>query len=103
MAGKVSAKQAAIAVLSRAGKPMAVKEIVAEVLAMPGVKLGGKTPGATIAAQLYTGSEFKKAGRGMIALTGKAAKPTPRPRLKQTSKKATTKKAAAKPTERVRP
>ncbi len=85
MASKVSAKQAAIAALSRAGKPMPVKKIVAEVLAMPGVKLSGKTPGATVAAALYTGSEFKKTGRGMIAL---ASKPEPKPRLAQRRKPA---------------
>lgn len=47
---------------------MAVKDIVTAVLATPGVKLGGKTPAATIAAILYKGVEFQKTGRGMFAL-----------------------------------
>lgn len=52
MKGKVSAKAAAVDVLKKARKPLPTSEIVERVLKTPGVKLGGKTPAATIAAIL---------------------------------------------------
>jgi hypothetical protein len=65
---------------------MPVKQLAAEVLATPGVNLGGKTPEATIAAILYTSPLFKKVGRGVVALAPGAKdeakkEPTKRPRL----------------------
>jgi hypothetical protein len=49
-----TAKAAAAEVLRRAGEPLKTAEIVERVLKMRGVKLGGKTPAATIAAILAT-------------------------------------------------
>jgi hypothetical protein len=69
---KKSGKAAAIEVLRRSGKAMAVKEVVAAALADSQVTgLQGRTPAATLSAALYT--EAKKpdgavvrVGRGMI-------------------------------------
>jgi hypothetical protein len=94
MAAKhVSAKQAAVKILSRAGEPMAVQELITKVLSTPGVKLGGKTPRATVAAQIYTGKEFEKAGRGIVKLATTAEpEAEPKRRLAQRRPKAPTKK-----------
>jgi hypothetical protein len=88
MAAKhISAKQAALAILSRAGKPMPVQQLADEVLATPGVKLGGKTPKATIAAICYTSPLFKKVERGVVALAdnAKASEPA-KPKAKAKAK-----------------
>jgi hypothetical protein len=53
-AKKVSGKQAMVAVLKRAKKPMPAKEIIAKALATKGVALAGKTPEATLSAILAT-------------------------------------------------
>jgi hypothetical protein len=71
---KVSAREAAVAVLRRAGKPMPIAEVAAGVLKTKGVKLTGKTPSATIAAILYTSPDFKRTGRGMVTLSAQGKK-----------------------------
>lgn len=68
---KVSAREAAVQVLRRAGKPMPVADVVAGVLRTKGVTLKGKTPSATVAAILYTAPEFKRTGRGVVTLSAK--------------------------------
>jgi HB1/ASXL restriction endonuclease-like protein with HTH domain len=68
-AKKVPAKQAAVDVLKKNGGPLHVDELVKRVLDTKGVKLGGKTPGATIAAMLAV--ENKKAD-GLFVRTDKA-------------------------------
>ena len=90
---KVSAKQAAIQILSRAKRPMQVQELITKVLETPSVELKGKTPRATVAAQIYTGREFEKAGRGIVKLAPEAkAEPEPKPRLAERRQKTPAKK-----------
>lgn len=48
------AKAIAVEILRRADGPLPMKEIAARVLASKSCHLKGKTPQATIAAQLYT-------------------------------------------------
>jgi hypothetical protein len=50
--GKVSAKAAAVAAFKGKRNGLHSSEIIEAVLATPDVKLGGKTPGATISAIL---------------------------------------------------
>jgi hypothetical protein len=57
-ATRVTAKAAAVEVLRRAGEPLKADEIGKRVLKQKGVRLGGKTPLATVAAILA--SENKK-------------------------------------------
>lgn len=71
MSKKISARQAAIDYLrEHDGGPCPVKEVTAE--AARRAKLKGKTPDATVAAQLYVaakrGSVFAIPERGMVAL-----------------------------------
>ena len=47
-----TAKQAAVEVLEHAAEPLKTDEIARRVLEVKGVRLAGKTPGATIAAML---------------------------------------------------
>lgn len=75
MSKKVSGRQAAVDFLrEKGGGPLPVKEITAE--AASRAKLAGKTPQATIAAQIYTAAKkgvlFKIAERGMVALLPEA-------------------------------
>jgi restriction system protein len=51
-AERKTARQAAVEVLERAGEPLQVAEIARRVLGLEGVRLGGKTPRATVAALL---------------------------------------------------
>src|SRR5688572_22553044 len=92
---KLSAKAAAIEVLKSAkGQKLPVQELISAVLDTPGVELRGKTPRATVAAQLYTGKEFQKAGRGIVKLApGAKADAEPKPRPAQRRPKAPAKKA----------
>jgi len=46
----ITARQAAVEVLREASGPLKSAEIARRVLAVKGVKLAGKTPGATVAA-----------------------------------------------------
>jgi len=69
---KLSAKAAAVEILTKAGGPMLLSELTEQILAHPKTKVGGKTPGATIAAMFYV--EAKKSG-GLFRKTG-AKKPT---------------------------
>lgn len=57
---KVSARDAAIAALTRAGTPMTASAIIDKVQTTKGVVLAGKTPRATIQAILST--EAKREG-----------------------------------------
>jgi HB1/ASXL restriction endonuclease-like protein with HTH domain len=54
MKGKISGKAGMVAVLKKSRRPLPTKEIVTRTLALPDVKLGGKTPAATLAAILAT-------------------------------------------------
>jgi hypothetical protein len=63
-------KQAAAEVLRREGRPLSIEEIADGVLRSEGVRLTGKTPTATISAQLYV--EAKKPN-GLFELVGKGA------------------------------
>lgn len=60
MSGTISARQAAIDFLTGKRNPQKAKAIIEAVLANPEVKLGGKTPEATISAMLSV--ENKKGG-----------------------------------------
>lgn len=71
--GKVTAREAAIDVLTKAGKPMHVRDITKAVLATPGVKMAGKTPDATINAMLSVDAKkddgvFKRTEAATFAL-----------------------------------
>ena len=74
----MSGLDAAAKVLADAGKAMRCGEIVEKMLGKGLWKTGGKTPAATINAAMLReardkgkGSRFKKAGRGLFALTEK--------------------------------
>ncbi len=80
----MSFKEAAIYVLKIAGEPLSSREIVERALDAGCLRTSGKTPGATMAAQLYVDiqknrkSRFKKVGGGKFALreqTDSAATP----------------------------
>jgi hypothetical protein len=49
---RLTAKEAAVEVLRRAGEPLKADEIGKRVLKLKGVRLGGKTPLATVSAIL---------------------------------------------------
>ena len=53
MSGSKTVKQAAAEELRREGRPLPLDELVAGVMNTEGLRLSGKTPGATISAQLY--------------------------------------------------
>jgi hypothetical protein len=59
LAKPVTAKEALRRVLEKAGEPMKTRDLCAKALKVKGVKLGGATPDATMAAILAT--ENKKA------------------------------------------
>ncbi len=69
---RISGKQAMIAVLKRAKKPMPAKEIIARALKTKGVALAGKTPEATLNAILAVenkkGGVFERTERGVYRL-----------------------------------
>lgn len=77
MGKKPSGKQAAIDVLREHGEPMLVKDLVAEAVKRTSMK--GKTPTATIAAQIYTGAKkgetFRIVKRGVVELLPDGAQP----------------------------
>lgn len=70
----MNSKDAAVEVLRQeGGGPMAVNDIADRVLQRGLVTLAGKTPKATIAAQLYVEAKrpdgrFERVGRGMLRL-----------------------------------
>lgn len=69
--GTVSARSAAIAIAKRVGSEITVKELVAKTLATKGVSLPGKTPAATVGAQIYTeckreNGQLEKTGKGTV-------------------------------------
>lgn len=81
----ISALDAALKVLQDEGKPLHYQEITRRVLSAGLWKTAGKTPAATINAQLATNikrnglaSAFRRAGRGIFALNADRADPTPR-------------------------
>jgi hypothetical protein len=72
----VIAREAAAQVLGRARKPMKTAEIVERVMKIKGVKLGGRTPAATIAAILAVESKkpdglFRRTAPGTYTLRKK--------------------------------
>jgi hypothetical protein len=68
-AEKHSAFKVAIELLAASNSPRKVKELIAEALADPRArKMKGKTPEATVAAQLYTAA---KQGKPVTTLDGK--------------------------------
>lgn len=98
---RLTAKSACVAVLTKEGGPLATKEIARRALEEEGLVMGGKTPAASIAAELYTlskkGELFKQTGRGIFDLVTReegtvdtavvqkptspaGAKPDPKPR-----------------------
>lgn len=76
----MSARKAALDVLSKAAGPMAAKDVIAAVLDGYETGLKGKTPAATVSAQLYLAAkagEVTKAGRGMFEKLAQAPDATP--------------------------
>lgn len=68
---KVSAREAAIQIAKRVKEPIKVSDLVERVLKMKGVELKGKTPKATISAQIYTEcarpeGKLQKVERGVV-------------------------------------
>ena len=81
----MTALEAALRVLQDEGKPLHYREITKRILAGKLWQCGGKTPEATINAQLAvnikkngTASPFRRAGRGIFALNTDRTDPTPR-------------------------
>lgn len=64
---KLSAKQAAVEILTEHDGPLSLTELQEKILMHPKTKVGGKTPAATIAAMFYV--EAKKPG-GLFKRTG---------------------------------
>jgi hypothetical protein len=66
------ARDVAAELLKKAGGEMAVADLAAKVVSSGRTRLGGKTPAATVSAQIYTAAKsgvlFKKTGRGKVAL-----------------------------------
>lgn len=70
---KKTTKQAAAEVLRREGRPLTTAEIVERVMQTEGIRLSGKTPAASISAQLYVEAKrpngiFELVGRGTFRL-----------------------------------
>ena len=64
----LSASTVAIELLAASGGPRKVKEVIAEALADPRTrKMKGRTPDATVAAQLYVAA---KSGKSVTTLDG---------------------------------
>lgn len=86
----MSVKQAAIEVLSRANEALSAQDITDRILAEGLWQTNGKTPHATVAAQLYSdikkrgdASPFVQVGKNMFALRdgeGVSESPIPKPR-----------------------
>jgi restriction system protein len=76
---KKSFKDAAFQILKEAGEPLSYKEIAAKALEQSLIVTGGKTPDATMGAQLYwdiknnKNTKFKKVGKGTFALKEQTA------------------------------
>ena len=73
MSGSKTVKQAAAEVLRREGRPLPLDELAAGVANTEGLRLSGKTPGATITAQLDVDAkkpdgQFELVGRKTFAL-----------------------------------
>lgn len=72
--GPMSFKEAARELLKRAGEPMTAKELTAQAIEDGLIAPEGKTPEATMAAQIYVDinknpkSPFKKVGKGKFSL-----------------------------------
>jgi len=80
----MTALEAALRVLQDEGKPLHYREITRRILAGKLWQCGGKTPEATINAQLAVNikkngqaSPFRRAGRGIFALNADRTDPTP--------------------------
>ena len=93
----VSALAAAQTVLKAAGKPLHYQEITKRILAAGFWRSNGKTPDATINAQLTTSikklgdaSPFRHTGPGLFALASGTVEPTAPTRPSTKSKKSTT-------------
>jgi hypothetical protein len=81
-------KQAAAEILRREGRPLGISEIADHILRDEAVRLGGKTPKATISGQLYVEAKkpdgmFVKTGRAMIGLREQSPPPLLRSALPQ--------------------
>ncbi|MDL5045915.1 restriction endonuclease [Oscillatoria amoena NRMC-F 0135] len=78
---KLSFKAAASKILSRTENPMTAAEITKIAIEEDLIDSSGKTPEATMAAQIYVdinkdkNSEFRKVGRGLFTLKRKSDKP----------------------------
>lgn len=76
----LSFKEAAIRVLRAAGEPLSAQEITERALQEGILQTAGKTPSATMAAQIYVEintqrkSQFKKVGKGKFALRDQLGK-----------------------------
>jgi hypothetical protein len=72
----LSTLDAAKVVLEQAGGPLHVKELAEKILALPGVKLAGKTPAQTVAAAVGTaarkGDRFVKTAPNTFDLKDRA-------------------------------
>jgi hypothetical protein len=71
---QLSFKEAAISILGQSQTPMSAEDIVDAAMAQGILHTDGKTPAATMAAQLYVDirnnkkSKFRKVGKGKFAL-----------------------------------
>ena len=81
----MNALEAALKVLQEAGKPVHYRDITKRILSAGLWQTDGKTPEATINAQLSvvvkkqgTASAFRRAGRGMFAVNTERTDPSPR-------------------------
>jgi hypothetical protein len=71
---KVSARAAAREVLKGKRGAVPIPEVIDAVLADPRVKLGGKTPRASVAAVIYTAADFEHAdGKVKLSAQGRKA------------------------------
>lgn len=72
LAGNERARDVALQILKRRGGEMAVQELAAAVVKSGRTKLAGKTPAATVGAQIYVsakkGELFKVVRRGVVAV-----------------------------------
>ena len=80
----MSALEAALKVLQEAGAPLHYREITRRILAAKLWSTSGRTPSATVNAQLAVdvkmygkASSFRRCGRGVFALNTKRADPAP--------------------------
>lgn len=72
-----AAQSQAVSILTKHGGEMKVSELAAAVVSSGKVKLSGKTPAATVGAQIYTAAKagrwFRKTKRGHVALLAGAS------------------------------